>query len=41
MASRRGRPHAFLLVLDVTDYAKIQALAIYDDVFSILDKELA
>jgi hypothetical protein len=30
MASRRGRPHACLWVLDVTDYANIQPLAIYE-----------
>ena len=30
MARRRGRPHACLWVLDVTDYANIQALAIYE-----------
>jgi hypothetical protein len=30
MARRRGRPHACLWVLDVTDYANIQPLAIYE-----------
>jgi hypothetical protein len=30
MAKRRGRPHGCLWVLDVTDYANIQALAIYE-----------
>jgi len=30
MARRRGRPHGCLWVLDVTDYANIQALSIYE-----------
>lgn len=30
MARRRGRPHACLWVLDVTDYSNIQPLAIYE-----------
>jgi len=30
VAKRRGRPHGCLWVLDVTDYANIQALAIYE-----------